>query len=361
MGRPNRGLFGAAALLLALAAHAQDGRALHIYAPNPRAGNPPSVTVEGNQATGVKLDPASGRWLVPIASPGSGFVTSYVVALPDKDVVAVQIGVPARILAANQSVYLIPTSLTQVDEATVRRLWQDNAITSRPNDVKLQFRYLQDLVYLERGIKAQPGAATHRPNAMRMRAAFMLLQVVRNLSQGTWFLVDPSYQDAVDFAQEDLRRGLAAGKCKSWLGSAPCDKRGVENLLDTVGSLQGNRLTRMYAALTADGASPGSCPASQLTDLRDFYSYFHAVSEQGDGAKGLSETRLLGDIASCYAAHALCDAPDPDSAIRTLEEGKAFLEQRADRSMRVRLQELTNALNGLRAGQPAICPGRGRG
>lgn len=330
---------------------------LHIDVPSADRAHAPKVLLDDKTAPGLTLESGSGRWIVPISPVDSEFVTSYVVSLPDKNVVAVRVGVPARILDTNQSIAIIPTSLTQVDEATVRSIWRNNEITSRPSDPKVQFRYLQDLVYIERGVMQRPGAMAHRPNSMRMQASFMLLQVVRNLSQSTWFLVDPSFQDVIDFAIADLSAGQAAGKCQSWLGAPACHGGGVGQLTGTVRSLQGNRLSRMYEALVPAGSAldASTCSVEQMKDMRDFYAYLHQTSEQGDGGKGTNEDRVLNDIARCYSVKALCLDTDPDQAIQTLSEGSHFIEQYGSRATRRRLQELNNALTDLRAGRPARC------
>jgi len=350
-------------LLMCGSAFGQKVWMLHIDVPTADQAHGPNVKVGGTPAAGVRLDPASGRWIVPIASAGTQFVTSYVVSLPEKNVVAVRIGVPARILEANQSVSLMPTSLTQVDEATVRGLWQSNEITSSPGDPQIQFHYLQDLIYVTRGLMERPGAVAHRPSAMRMRVSFMLLQVVRNLSQNTWFLVDPTFQDVIDFAAEDLRAAQAAGKCQSWLGASACQRnrgveQGVEQLLSTIRSLQGNQLSRMYAALVPDGATldAAACSADQLRDMRDFYSYFHGEAEQTGGATGPTETRVLNDIAACYSVKARCTDSDAQTAIRTLMEGSQFITEFGTRSTSRQLRALNNALIDIQAGNAPKCP-----
>ncbi len=338
-------------------AFAQQQWSLRIETPGSHA-SPPKVIESGAELSNVQFDAGAGRWIVPIRGTGAGFVTSYVVSLPNKNVVAVQLGVPTRLLEANQSVLISPRTIDTVDEAGVRKLWAANSITTQPSDARIQFRYLQDLVFINQELMSRPGAAAHRPNAVRMRAGFMLLQVVRNLAQNTWFVVDPSFQDVIDFVVEDLRQGVAAGKCKPWLGDAVCAANGVPALLETVRGITANRDQRMYAVLFPAGSKidRDTCGGSQIQDLRDFYDFLHSSSEQGTETNRLNGTRVLKDLAACYSVQGLCGNPDPATATATLEAGVAFLEQNGSRATASELQALHNALAGLRAGQPAVCP-----
>lgn len=173
-------LLGLCLGLCCVPAWAQQQWSLRIETPGSQASKP-KVIESGAEVSNVQFDAGAGRWVVPIRGTGAGFVTSYVVSLPNKNVVAVRLGVPTRLLEANQSVLISPRTIDTVDEAGVRKLWATNSITSQPSDARVQFRYLQDLVFINQELMSRPGAAGHRPNAVRMRAGFMLLQVVRNL------------------------------------------------------------------------------------------------------------------------------------------------------------------------------------
>jgi hypothetical protein len=326
----------------------------------PQGRSPPSkptVTVADRPST-PRFDSSSGRWLVPLDTTGSNFVIPYVVDGLGNDVVAVRIDVPTRIVREHQTIFLGPPSLKSVDERSIREFWSNNQITREPSNIKLQFHYLQDLLHANRTLmerQANPSASTI--NATNLRSSYMLLQVVINLAQHTWYVVDPNSEALIDWAEGVVHTGYGEGRTCGWL--SVCKKKGIPSLLGTVRSIDSQRLNRMYAALVPDGTELNTdfCDTDRLASLNSFFDYFRASSEQGATRVGVNESRVVNDIAACHAVRALCSPESSEASVRELESAEHLL-LRVDQSAstKSRLREIRNALTGLRNGQPARCP-----
>src|SRR5690606_33268403 len=121
------------------------GHALRIE--SPRSTDPPRVFVGGTANVPVP-DHTTGKWTVPIDPNPPNFVTSYLIDSDEGSVVAIKLSIPGRLVGANQLVYLVPPSIQTVDEVAVRGLWESTELVRRASDPRVQFRYLQDLVYV---------------------------------------------------------------------------------------------------------------------------------------------------------------------------------------------------------------------
>ncbi len=329
------------------------GHSLRIESPN--NADAPKVLV-GDTAKVPTLDRASGKWSVPIDPAPPNFVTSYLISSVDGSVVALQLSIPGRILSSNQLVYLVPPSIKVVDELAIRKLWSANEIVASPSDPRIQFRYLQDLVHINDVIMRRY-ADSPRLDAMTLRSAFMLFQVVRNLAVHTWYVIDPRTQTVIDYARQTLLRGEQQGKTCDWLSRAICRNKGVPNLLAAVQSLNSGRFTRMYENLIPPRTALTTefCDGELSRDLRAFLTFLHDANESG-GSQSINESRVVNDIAACETRLALCRAESTQAAIDQLGSVKELLEKFKSPQTRLRLVEVERTRKDLMSGKPAVCP-----
>jgi len=327
------------------------GHTLRIESPN--SSKAPKVIV-GDKASVPTLDPVTGKWTVPIDPNPPNFVTSYLISSTDGSVVAIHLSIPGRILSSNQLVYLVPPSIKVVDEVTVRSLWNSNEIVSSPRDPRVQFRYLQDLVHIN-GVFRERYQDHPRLDATTLRSAFLLFQVVANLAQGTWYVIDPETQAIIDYARDTLVRGQQQGKTCAWLGPKACP--GVGKLIANVKQLNSVRFTRMYNQLvpSLSALTLEACGGSLSQDLRTFLKFLHDANETDADNEAITERRVLGDIATCETRVALCTEQPADAAIAQLDATIALLEP-YQALMRQRLGEVKRARQDLASGKPAMCP-----
>jgi hypothetical protein len=289
---------------------------------------------------------------VPIDPNPPSFVTSYLVSA-DGAVVAVQLSIPGRILSSNQSVYLPAPSIDEVDEVAVRNLWSTNRIVKEPSNARTQFRYLQELVHINEEFMERYDGQPHL-DATTLRSAFMLFQVVANLANNTWYVIDPDTRRVIDYAKATLMLGHRREKACSWLGREACG--GLDRLITSVDRMNSVRFTRMYDELIPDGTklTLDTCAGGLPQDLRKFLRFLHEANES-DGTQSISETRVANDIAACETRLALCTPQAPEQAIIQLDATIAFLEPYRALA-RQRLVEMERARSDLAAGRPAVCP-----
>lgn len=342
-------------------ATAADGWYLKVEVPQGRSPPlRPTVTVADSTSNPI-FDPSSGKWLVPLDTAGSTFVIPYVVAGLGSEVVAVRIDIPTRIVREHQSIYLGPPTLKSVDEKSIREFWSTNQITRDPSNTRLQFRYLQDLIHANRTLMAQQTDSTGpKVDATNLRLSFMLLQVVRNLAQHTWYVIDPASQDVIDWAAEVVRTGHAYDRSCAWL--SVCNKKDIPALLSTVRSIDSQRINRMYGALVPDRTEFNSdfCDTDRVASLRSFFEYLRVSADQSTPRTGVDESRVVNDLAACYAARALCSPASKEAAIKELESAEQLLlSVNQSTATKSRLREIRNALDGLRKDQTAVCPPSG--
>lgn len=311
----------------------------------------PSVQI-GDTVNLPVEDPATGKWMVPIDQNPPNFVTSYLISM-DGSVVAIKLSIPGRIVGANQLVYLVPPSIQTVDEVNVRGLWESADLVELASDPRTQFRYLQDLVYVNRELKKR-SEGSPRLDATTLRAAFLLFRVVDNLARNTWYVIDKETQAVIDYAHDILVRGQSQKRDCRWLGKATCT--GLSALIGSVKNLNAQRFTRMYGELVPDGTrlTLDACGGGLSQDLRTFLKFLHDVSEN-DGAQSISERRVLNDIATCEVRVALCGAQSPEAAIAQLDATISLLEP-YQAIARERFVEVERLRRDVASGKPAVCP-----
>lgn len=365
MSQGNRFTLCVLALLLlpgvtAAEASAQEsGWLLNIEIPGARSEQAPAINPNENPPILPKLDSKNGRWFIPITHDTQQFVNSYVVSAHDKSVIAIQIGVPSRLISGNQYVYLKPPAVESVDESAVSLLWSTNRIMSEPADARTQFGYLQDLVYVNQEIMQRSGSNKGtRSNAMSLRAAFMLLQVVRNLAAHTWYVVDNDTKQVIDYARDQVAQGSVENRYCRWLGSAACSNQGPQSLERTVKALEAARFVRMYSMLVPDGSilDQSFCNEAKIKDLKDFWLYFKNSHSGEVSIKGLNNGRLLNDLAACQVSNALCTPKDNAKIIEELSDAKRILESNLSPETMKRLREVSQAHADVASGKPAVCP-----
>lgn len=332
-------------------------RDLRIEAPADRE-DAPDVKVLGAPPTSPTFDERTDRWVVPLAVPGSAFVTTYVVKSNKPGILAVRLAIPTRVLETNPFVYLPLPSITMVDEKAMRELWSTTDIFKRPSDVRVQFRGLQDFLFINAELlKRDP--ESRRLTAMSVRAAFLLFQVVRNLGEKTWFIVDPNSNAIVAHADSILSAADAKGKTCEWLGTSTCAPGAVTKLISAVRYSEATQLNQMYQMLVPArlAAQPNHCTAVLADNMRDFLDFLHATDARG-AAAAISEGRVLQDIAFCEARLALCKPHPKEEAIAMLSRLDLLLSEYNNTLTAVRRNEVSNAIEDLRNGSPATCPGR---
>ena len=347
-----------AAIAMAPLASAQGAdRVLRIEAPADKLDGP-EVKILGALPTRPTYDESISKWEVPLEMPGAAFATTYVVKSNEPTIVAVRLTIPTRVIDSNPLVYMPPPSVTSVDEKSMRELWETSDVFRSPSDERVQFRNLQDLLFINATLMKRDAGA-RRVTAMNVRAAFLLLQVVRNLGEKSWFIVDPSTKTVVDYADAILSASEAKGKSCGWLGPAACAKNGVGKLISAVRYSEATQLNRMYELLVPASLTrePNRCSKQLANNMRDFLTFLHAADAQG-ASSAISEGRVLQDIAYCESRLALCRPHTSDEAIELLSRLDTLLEQFNNPQTQVRRVEVGNAIEDLRAGHPAICPSK---
>ena len=288
--------------------------------------------------------------------PGSAFATTYVVKSNKPAILAVRLSIPTRVLETNPLVYLPLPSITTVDEKTMRELWATTEIFRSPSDERVQFRGLQDLLFINAELlKRDP--ESRRLTAMSVRAAFLLFQVVRNLGEKTWFIVDPSSKAVIDHADSILSSAVAKKKTCNWLGVSSCARGAVTKLVEAVRYSEAKQLNQMYQMLVPAklAAEPNRCSAVLARNMRDFLEFLHATDARG-AASAISEGRVLQDIAFCEARLALCGSHSNEESIAMLSKLDLLLSEYNNSLTAVRRNEVSNAMEDLRRGHPATCP-----
>ena len=310
--------------------------------------DPPTVLIGGTAQLPVE-DPATGKWTVPIDQSSANFVTSYLIDSTDGSVVAIRLSIPGKIVSANQLVYLAPPSIQTVDEVGVRRLWESADLVRQSGDARTQFRYLQDLVYVNGELKKRY-EGNPRLDATTVRAAFLLFRVVDNLARNTWYVIDKDTQAIIDYARDILVRGQSERRDCRWLGKATCT--GLSALISSVQNLNAQRFTRIYGQLVPEGSrlTLEACGGGLTQDLRAFVKFVHDVSDAPS-----MEQRVLNDIATCEVRMALCSAESPEAAIAQLDATIALLKP-YQVTVRPRLVEVERLRQDLASGKPAVCP-----
>ena len=313
--------------------------------------DPPRVQI-GDTVNLPVEDPTTGKWMVPIDQNPPNFVTSYLIDSTDGSVVAIKLSIPGRIVGANQLVYLVPPSIQTVDEVNVRGLWESADLVELSSDPRTQFRYLQDLVYVNTELKKR-SEGSPRLDATTLRAAFLLFRVVDNLARNTWYVIDKKTQGIIDYARDILVRGQSQKRDCRWLGKATCT--GLSALIASVQNLNAQRFTRMYGQLVPEGTrlTLEACGGGLPKDLRAFVKFLHDVNDS-DGAPNM-ERRVLNDIATCEVRMALCDAQSPEAAIAQLDATIALLEP-YQAIVRQRFVEVERLRRDVASGKPAVCP-----
>ena len=314
----------------------------------------PSVLVNGKPVD-PNYDAGFGMWQVPIVG-GTSFVTPFQVATHSDLVHPVRLEIPATLLTGDESIYLSPAEVATVDEPSVHALWSNNLITRRPSDMKLQFEYLQTLLYMNKKIQNAGGTDASFSSATRASASLMLSQVVANLADRTWYVADAEAQEVIDKAVTYLRTVVQSGWACRWLGQVACNSKGMTDLLATVENTSPKRGLRMMGVLLPSRSiSKRYCVAAKISDLMAFWKYARMIpSDFG----AFSKARVASDISACRMMYALCADIDTDARLSELEETKDLLASLtdSDASSNTRLKAVQTTLNELRQGHPAICP-----
>lgn len=332
-------------------------RVLHIEAPKD-VDEAPMVRV-GSASGSPTFDPSTGTWVVPVAVPGPSFVTTYAVTSNDAAIVAVKLEIPARILEDNPPlVYLPAPSVSVADDKTVRHLYESNDIDHAVSDSRVQFRYLQDLIFINSEImKWNKGKPDTR--SMSIKAAFLLHKVVRNLARNAYYVTDRRTKVVIDYAVENLKAGFAKERACGALKYRGCSNAELSNLIDTVRYAKGAQLVEMYRNIVPDGAQLGvkTCRGSTTQDMRDFLSLLGSAGGGKDATgKTITDIRVASELTTCELNLALCLDHSPEAAIKSLESTDELLRGYPNRKLDDIKQNVTNALTDLRKGKPARCP-----
>lgn len=327
------------------------------------AGQP--VLTIGNEQSNARFDSQDSLWRVPLRTNGPSFAVPYVIDTSDGDVIAVRLEVPTRGIKDHASVLVGPPKFNSIDERSIRDFWSTNRITKDPSDEQLQFQYLQDLIFVVKVLKSrQQEDATITINSANVRASYLLLQVVRNLAEHTWFVIDPSSKSTIDWAVDVVQLSADRGYACDWLrlcGKKDGGVKDLELLLKTVRSIGSQHATRMYATLVPNGRTLDTrfCDDERVASMSTFLDYLVADRKQRIGPNGVDEIRVVNDIAACRAVRAQCVSTTREAALSELQIAKNALngiDEGISVAADARRSAIDAAIVDVTEGKQVICP-----
>jgi hypothetical protein len=329
----------------------------------------PIVTTQGQRQQLLEHDKDSNRWEMPLEPNPEKLITPYVVAInpADAHIVAIRIDFPSTLEGLNQTVVLQLPQVKDASDSSVGLYWGGDygKVIKNPGAVETRLRALQDLHFFV--AKHQAESSTSPPSARRVRAAFMLLTVVQDLGQQTWYVVADEYQNTVKYAASVLARVKHEDACK-WLGPSSC--RTIDELLERHKNLEGSRLGRIYSLIIPEGStfSPSFCDDERIRNLDNYYTYFTSMADSITAhnlrtGSGVSEIRVASAFASCVVLRTTCDQSYGNKAKKMLEEASdklkrakmMYRERSAVEDADNRIAEVSEILRAIKEERPMKC------
>lgn len=313
----------------------------------------PRIEIIAGRQEIPSYDIQSRTWRVPLRQNTNGYFSPYLLSLSEaSEAVPVQMNFPVFLIEQDQVVHLSVPSIKAFDEIAIREIWSDPERSNQ--DPHVQFRFLHDLLYVNKRIQMEQGIYANA-TARSTRAAMMLLQTIDSLRQKTWYVIGSDTQSIVDNAIKTVRGARRQEKICRWLGVATCANRDVDALINRVRGIDSYQLTKVYSFIYPDGATP------TLSFCNERIQKMSAFLDHIAGLPNLSSpslSRVAQELAACHATRALCKAPSIEYSISELNSAEVALRRikSNEQSWRNRLDDVQRARSVLQKGGLAVCP-----
>jgi hypothetical protein len=322
----------------------------------------PQVRISSGALEKPIYDMPSRTWRVPLRRDQGGFLSAFRFWLPQADeVIPVQLNIPVSMIEKDPIVYLSAPSSYKFDDPAVRAFWGNSERASN-HDPQVQFRYLHDLMYVNKSIQAAAGPNVNL-TATSTIAAFMLLQTIDSLRQRTWYVMSPEAQEIVSKAIKTLYIAIDQKKICRWLKNKACDltKKDIKSLVERVNSIDSFHLNKIYMLIYPKNTTPSlSFCNSKVKQVSAFMNY---IASDPD-VSGPLPSRVAQELAACHATLALCqkETPPLEYSISQLDAAEAVLlrAKSNQNSWKNRLIEVQQARSQVQKGGQAICPSEER-